>query len=184
MVKKTEKTKMTKKYLKALENSSNDILTDNATFLREVWIIKTGDHAGRKTLAAIKKDLMGILQAKILASPDMYPANMHLYVSNIVNSLSSNRRSRTVRQETVFELLREERDYQEAMPQHADKEQQQDTPISSWILYMRMQLKEAEKKIYMFDFSTALEHIRKATAVGVACMEYNQTKSRKTKKVT
>lgn len=80
--------------------------------------------------------------------------------------------------EKVYCLINGERDYQDAMPQHKDKEQQRNTPIASWILYMEKLIVNAKDEIYRMDEQGALEFIRKATAVGVACMEYNETPPR------
>jgi len=43
---------------------------------------------------------------------------------------------------------------------------------------MEEHLNRAKKAIYDLDETNALEQIRKATALGVACMEYNETPAR------
>lgn len=78
----------------------------------------------------------------------------------------------------VFNLIDEERQYQDDLPHHQDKEQQRKTPVAAWVIYMKKLLREAEDRIYFMDEQTALEYIRKCTAVGVACMEYNDTPAR------
>lgn len=75
----------------------------------------------------------------------------------------------------VYRLIDRERDYQESLPLHQDKVQQKETPIAAWLIYIEEQIREAKFAIYNLDGDTALEHIRKATAVGVACMEHNET---------
>ncbi len=82
------------------------------------------------------------------------------------------------RRKRVYQLIDGEREYQEDLPQHADKQKQQNTSIAAWILYMQKLLGEAGNKIYYMDEQGALEFIRKCTAVGVACMEYNDTPAR------
>lgn len=79
----------------------------------------------------------------------------------------------------VYKLIDGERDYQEAIPAHADKVQQSKTSVAAWIIYMRAQLVGAEQRIYFMDEPGALEFVRKCTAVGVACMEHNDTAPRK-----
>lgn len=80
--------------------------------------------------------------------------------------------------EDVYRLIDGERTYQEGMPQHQDKMQQANTPVAAWIIYMKKQLAEAEDRIYDLDERGALAPIRKCTAVGVACMEHNDTPAR------
>ena len=82
------------------------------------------------------------------------------------------------RREKVFNLINEEREYQDNMPQHANKEQQRATSVAAWIIYMQKLLDKAGDKIYDMDERGALEYIRKCAAVGVACMEYNNTPHR------
>ena len=78
----------------------------------------------------------------------------------------------------VYKLIDGEREYQEAMPQHQDKLQQVNTPIASWIIYMEKQLIKAKDSIYQLDEQGALVSIRKCTAIGVVCMEHNETLTR------
>jgi len=79
----------------------------------------------------------------------------------------------------VYRLIDGEREYQESLPLHQDKKQQRNTPIASWLIYMEEQIREAKFAIYNLNGDGALEHIRKATAIGVACMEHNDTNPRK-----
>ncbi len=83
-----------------------------------------------------------------------------------------------MKREQVFDLINDERAYQEAMPQHQDKVQQSNTSIAAWIIYMEKQLVGAKEKIYNMDKQGALVFVRKCTAVGVACMEHNDTPGR------
>ena len=78
----------------------------------------------------------------------------------------------------VYLLIDGERDYQEAMPLHQDKMQQANTPVAAWIIYMEKQLVAAKDQIYCLNEQKALSFIRKCTAVGVACMEHNDTPAR------
>lgn len=78
----------------------------------------------------------------------------------------------------VYKLINGERDHQEAMPEHQDKVQQANTSVAAWIIYMKKQLAKAEDRIYYLDEKGALALIRKCTAVGVACMEHNETPAR------
>jgi len=82
------------------------------------------------------------------------------------------------KREEVYRLIDGERKYQEDLPQHQNKKQQRNTSVAAWIIYMEKQLKEAKEKIYFMDEKAALEFIRKCVAVGVACMEYNETPPR------
>jgi len=54
----------------------------------------------------------------------------------------------------------------------------EDHHVADWIIYIEKQLAEAKDGVYAFDMNKALGHIRKATALGVACMEYNETPPR------
>ena len=53
-----------------------------------------------------------------------------------------------------------------------------DKSVAEWIIYMEQLLNQAKAGVYSLDKDGALEFIRKTTAVGVACMEYNETPSR------
>jgi len=81
----------------------------------------------------------------------------------------------------VYSLIDGEREYQlqrheivNAKPPHRDE----DHHVADWIVYIESQLNDAKKAVYNLDNETALTHIRKATALGIACMEYNETKPR------
>ena len=83
-----------------------------------------------------------------------------------------------MKREDVYSLIDGERDYQEAMPQHQDKMQQANTSVAAWGVYMLEHLNRANLAIYNLDEIKALEQIRKVTALGVACMEHNDTPAR------
>ena len=76
--------------------------------------------------------------------------------------------------EEVYKLIDGERDYQDGKYPHM-KEMDEATPVANWILYMEYQLTDAKYAIYNLKPALALEHIRKVTALGVACMENNET---------
>ena len=77
----------------------------------------------------------------------------------------------------VYELVSGERAYQDGkFP--LGKNPRATRPISNWILYIENQLALAKQAIYDCQSTTALEHIRKATALGVACMELHETSAR------
>ena len=82
----------------------------------------------------------------------------------------------------VYKLIDGEREYQLKLHEivnakfpHRDK----DHHVADWIIYMEWQLEDAKKGVYNFDIEKALVHIRKTTALGIACMEYNKTPPRK-----
>ena len=75
----------------------------------------------------------------------------------------------------VYKLIDGEREYQEDMPEHSDKVAQNNTSIAAWLIYIERLLTNAKDRIYYLDEKGALECIRKLTAVGVACMEHNDT---------
>lgn len=86
-----------------------------------------------------------------------------------------------MKREEVYKLIDGEREYQlqrheivSAKFPHRDE----DHHVADWIIYMEAQLQEAKVGVYAFAMTKALSHIRKATALGVACMEYNDTPPR------
>ena len=76
----------------------------------------------------------------------------------------------------VYKLINGERDYQDARPPRPEGDAI--TPVSSWLLYIEETVNRAKRDIYNLNKDRALEHIRKIAALAVACMEYNETKSR------
>ena len=77
----------------------------------------------------------------------------------------------------VYKLIDGEREYQNNLPHHS-AEQDAQTSVAAWIIYMKQLLNTAEQEIYNMDEGAALEYVRKTTAVGVACMEHNETRPR------
>lgn len=77
----------------------------------------------------------------------------------------------------VYKLIDDERDYQDKKPGHS-KERDSNLTAATWILYMHKHLENAMNQIYEMSEENALEEIRKVTALGVACMENNDTKPR------
>jgi len=81
----------------------------------------------------------------------------------------------------VYELIDREREYQcdrhevkTAVSPHRDE----DHSVADWLIYMERHLEQAKLGIYDLNFTKALSEIRKITALGVACMEHNETPSR------
>lgn len=54
----------------------------------------------------------------------------------------------------------------------------ENTPIANWLLYIESRLNVAKTSVYLLDEKAALEEIRKITALGFACMQYNETPAR------
>jgi len=76
----------------------------------------------------------------------------------------------------VYKLIDGERDYQDK--KWIRPESDVDHSIADWLIYMEEMLIRAKKELYFLKYDLALEFIRKLTALGVACMECNETKSR------
>jgi len=73
----------------------------------------------------------------------------------------------------VYELIDGERDYQDSKPPRNKTDNE--WTVSEWSNFIEFQLNEAKLAIYFMSEEKALEHVRKLTALGVACMEYNDT---------
>lgn len=90
--------------------------------------------------------------------------------------------------EEVYKLLDGERAYQNFWDEKRKTETDvkggaqlldKDKPVEAWILWMENYLLEARTAATKsLNKEEALEFIRKVTALGVACMEYNETKPR------
>jgi hypothetical protein len=83
--------------------------------------------------------------------------------------------------EEVYKLINTEVDYAEKRGKgnenYADDSKKQ---IETWILYMEEYLHLARKDcLKSLDKTYALENIRKIAALAVACMQHNETPSRK-----
>jgi len=81
----------------------------------------------------------------------------------------------------VYELIDEERDYQ--CDRHEVKtaefpHRDEDHSVADWLIYMEHHLREAKWFVYNLNHPDALREIRKIAALGVACMEYNDTPPR------
>jgi len=79
----------------------------------------------------------------------------------------------------VYTLIDGERAYQERRSRirefpYRDK----DHSVADWLIYMEWHLEQAKSAIYGLNFPRALSEIRKITALGVACMEHNETPPR------
>jgi hypothetical protein len=84
--------------------------------------------------------------------------------------------------ENVFELINGERNYQDSqLGRKAVLSDEQleisdgKAPVAAWIIFMEKHLIQAKQAIYDLSESGALEEVRKITALGVACMEHNDT---------
>lgn len=84
-----------------------------------------------------------------------------------------------MKREDVYKLIDGERYYQDNKWAEGRPMSDAETPVAAWILYIETHLNLAKREIYFLKEKAALEHIRKLTALGVACMEYNDTPSRK-----
>jgi hypothetical protein len=87
-----------------------------------------------------------------------------------------------MKREEVYKLIDGERDYQDNrwnnFPETRDV-LDEDKSVADWIIYMEKLLNDAKNRIYYLDDNGALEFIRKTTATGVACLEYNDCSPRK-----
>ena len=91
--------------------------------------------------------------------------------------------------EDVYRLINGERDYQNHWDEKRKTEAEvlggaqqldKDKPVEAWILWMENYLLEARTAATKsLNKAHALEAIRKVAALAVACMEYNETNSRK-----
>lgn len=77
----------------------------------------------------------------------------------------------------VFKLIDGERQYQDSLPHHS-AEQDANTPVAAWLVYIETHLAKAKERIYYLDPPKALEEVRKIAALAVACMENNRTNPR------
>ena len=79
----------------------------------------------------------------------------------------------------VYKIIDGERAYQlERHRNHNKPHRDEGHSVADWIIYMEYQIQEAKLQIYDLDIDRALENVRKITALGVACMEYNETPPR------
>jgi len=79
----------------------------------------------------------------------------------------------------VYKLIDGERAYQlERHRNHNRPHRDEDHSVADWIIYIECHIERAKLMIYHLETEAALEHVRKITALGVACMEYNETPPR------
>ena len=83
-----------------------------------------------------------------------------------------------MKRENVYKLIDGERDYQD-LDVHNVGHDDSKCSVADWIVFMEKHLSLAKEQVYVLDKKRALEEVRKITALGVACMEYNETKPRK-----
>lgn len=81
--------------------------------------------------------------------------------------------------EEVYNLIEGERKYQDTKWAEGRPLSDAETPVAAWIIYMEHHITQARAGVYFLNEKNALEEIRKVTALGVACMEFNDTKARK-----
>jgi hypothetical protein len=79
-----------------------------------------------------------------------------------------------MKREDVYKLLDLERRYQDEK-WNGDSEKS----VAEWLIYIERHLNAAKKHVYVSNYSEALEQIRKIAGIGIACMEYNETRARK-----
>jgi len=87
--------------------------------------------------------------------------------------------------EEVYKLIDGERDYQDS--KWVSKERpypDAETSVAAWLIYIEFHLALAKSDIYLLAEGKALEQIRKITALGVACMENNETSPRPKEEIT
>ena len=80
-----------------------------------------------------------------------------------------------IKRKVVFAILDEEREYQDTVRKERENDlrDQNNISIAEWIIYIENQLEKAKQSIYQLDSTNAMHCIRKATALGVACLEHN-----------
>lgn len=84
--------------------------------------------------------------------------------------------------EKVYQLIESERGYQEKRWMEGlrpDQIHDKDKSVAEWIVYMDFVLNKAKESVYNLNKEEALANIRKLSAICVACMEHNDTPSRK-----
>ncbi|HDY87791.1 MAG TPA: hypothetical protein ENH82_06685 [bacterium] len=79
--------------------------------------------------------------------------------------------------QNVYKLIDGERAYQDRQTNHSSTHDANHS-VSDWIIFMEHQIQEAKEAIYFVNREEALKRIRKATALGVVCMENNETPPR------
>ena len=98
-------------------------------------------------------------------------------IKKAIAEVKQQNQKRLMKRKQVYKLIDSERDYQDALPNHSTK-LDETHPVASWILFMEQHLNNAKREIYALDPIAALEEVRKVAALGVACMENNDTPER------
>ena len=98
-------------------------------------------------------------------------------VKTVISDIKIQNQKDTMRREQVYKLIDSERHYQENLPYYS-AEQDSKHSVASWIIAMEKHLANAKEEIYKLDDIAALEEVRKVVAIGVACMENNDTPER------
>ena len=84
-----------------------------------------------------------------------------------------------MKREDVYKLIDGEREYQKKRHEkHIVPHRDEDHSIADWVIYMEEHIARAKLEIYNLTFERAMAEVRKVTALGVACMEHNETKPR------
>lgn len=77
-----------------------------------------------------------------------------------------------MKREKVYNKIDDERKYQNRLEWHT-KKQDDEHSVADWIIFMEYKLNKAKNAIYQLDEKEAIKQIKKVTAIGVACLEYN-----------
>ena len=83
---------------------------------------------------------------------------------------------------SVLHIIDSEVNYAKAMWEHLPRTKRplkdDEKPVEFWLMHMRRYLRQAEEGCYDTNKTDALEAIRKLVALGVRCMENNETPAR------
>jgi len=89
------------------------------------------------------------------------------------------RKGKTMYRNDVYDLVDGERDHQlKRHEKHEVQHRDEDHSVADWITYMEHHIGLAKLWVYHLNMDNALREVRKITALGVACMEYNETPPR------
>jgi len=88
-------------------------------------------------------------------------------------------RRKTMYRNDVYDLVDGERDHQlKRHEKHEVPHKDEDHSVADWITYIEHHIGLAKLWVYHLNTDNALREVRKITALGVACMEYNETPPR------
>ena len=76
----------------------------------------------------------------------------------------------------VYHLIDGEREYQDAVA--SDPELDEERSVADWLLFIEEHANRAKERLYHGEWMQALSEVRKVAALAVACMEYNEPRSR------